>query len=361
MKITKNIKNLLIGLVILIIIGIFFFMRSKNASKYMVPEPSTVPSDYNSLYAIYNQRLLTCADTYNMSTKDATALSTYNTCLSSNVLFLTSNSCPAIISTTSGGVTSRTYTSYESCNADNAGKPADSIKYCSDAATWTSSNSDFTTQQTTIRNAYVDMISRAGLTAGTSTYPAQNIIEAARTADMRAASNKYLATLCPSFFRTQSNTAAGVYTTHNPTTYFSGYTTTATASSTYYLDDTNRLNALGGTTPGQSAAANLTAWAKNAGNTDNEMATASAAITGAVGSRWVDATTADGWNGSAVTNELGTTTCAIPNWVMALYFGPGTIVKPDGTNKIPITWRVDANTTRTCYYTPPSNGIVHKA
>ena len=329
----------------------------------MAPETATVPSDYSSLYAIYNQRLLTCADTYNMSAKDGPALNIYNTCLSSNVNFLTSNSCPATIVNTVGGVTTRPYTSHESCIANNPAS-GDSSRYCNDSTTWTSSNSAFTTQQTTIRNAYVDMISRAGLAAGTSTYPAQNIIEAARTADMRAASNKYLATLCPSFFRTQSNTAPsggtpGVYTTHNPTTYFSGYTTTGTASSTYYLDDAGRLNALGGTTPGQTAAANLTAWAKNAGNTDNELATATGAITGAVGNRWVNATTADGWNGSAVTNDL-TTACAIPNWVMALYFGPGTLAKPDGTNKIPITWRVDANTTKTCYYTPPSDGIVHK-
>lgn len=333
----------------------------------MAPETATVPSDYSSLYAIYNQRLLTCADTYNMSTKDATALTTYNTCLSSNVTFLTSNSCPATI--LNAGTTTRTYTSHESCTASNPAS-GDSSRACGTLATWAGSNTAFTNDQTKVRNAYVDMISRAGLAAGSNTFPVQSIIEKARTADMRATSNRYLSNLCPSFFRTQSNTAPvgdtpGTYTTHNPTDYFKNYSTTSTGG-TYYLDDTNRLNALGGN-DGTFAAGVLTGWAKNAGNTDNELAIPNAAIVaGLSGSRYdaaVSSTVPAGYYGSAVTNDLSTA-CYIPNWVMALYFGPGTIAKSDGTNivsgKIPITWRVDANTTKTCYYTPPSDGIVHK-
>ena len=364
MKLTKNIKNLLIGLVILIIIGIFFFMRRKNASTYMVPEDNNPGSDYSALYAIYNQRLLTCSDTYNMAADKAAALSTYNTCLSSNVLFLTSNSCPPAITTTVSGVTSRTYTTYESCTAGN-GSGA-SARYCSDLVTWKTSNIALTNDQTNIRNAYIDMISRAGKAAGSNTYPVQSIIEMARKADMRAASNKYLSNLCPSFFKTQSNTvpvggASPIYTTHNPTNYFKNYSTTSTGG-TYYLDDTNRLNSLGtvgGTQEGQIAAGILTEWAKNAGNTDNELSIPNAAISGFAGTTRYSIADGSGYFGTAVDSQNAT--CIIPNWVMALYFGPGTIAKtPTDNSKIPITWSDSANTTKTCYYTPPGDGIIHR-
>jgi len=353
MKITKNMKYMLVGLFIAVIIGIYFFTRRMSISTYKFPDAS-VDATLTTVYNKYNQLLLSCADTFNTGGTQAA----YNTCLSSNVIFFTSNACPAAI--VSNG--SRSVTTYAACNA--ADKPADRV--CGAASTWDGTIAAYTADETAIKNAYVDMLSRAEQTAGSATFPASGVITAARKADVRAATNRYLSNLCPSFYRTTSNNLAGTETSYDTTDYFRAYRTDSTGGS-YYLDDAVRLN--GSTdTLRQTAAQNLTAWAKNAGDSASELAQPANKISGFTGTSRYNATITStdtaGYNGSAVDN-LGNA-CYIPNWVMAHNFGPGTIIKGAGNlngtggNKLPITWADTANTTKTCYYTPPSDGVIHK-
>jgi hypothetical protein len=347
MKITKNMKYMLVGLFIAVIIGIYFFTRRKNISTYKFPDTSSL-GDLATVYNKYNQLLLSCADTYNIS-KDQAA---YNTCLTSNVTFFTSNACPAVITNAQGA---RTVTTFEAC-----GSLSSTDKVCGSLGMWYGSNVAYTADETAIKNAYVDMISRADTTAGSLTFPSAAVITAARKADVRAATNRYLSNLCPAFYRTtSSNTVTKVETGYDTTDYFRAYRTNDTTVN-YYLDDSGRLN---GSTDAlrQTAATNLIAWAKNAGNQTSELVLATGPIVAMAGSRWDSATA--GYNGSAVDNE--DQPCFIPNWVMAHNFGPGTLIKQGtllngtGANKLPITWAT-ASGTKTCYYTPPTSGVVHK-
>ena len=353
MKITKNMKYMLVGLFIAVIIGIYFFTRRKNISTYKFPDTSSL-GDLATVYNKYNQLLLSCADTYNIS-KDQAA---YNTCLTSNVTFFTSNACPAVITNAQGA---RTVTTFEAC-----GSLSSTDKVCGSLGMWYGSNVAYTADETAIKNAYVDMMSRADTTAGSLTFPSAAVITAARKADVRAATNRYLSNLCPAFYRTTSNNLAGAETSYDTTDYFKAYSTASNAGN-YYLDDTVRLN---GSTDAlrQTAATNLIAWAKNAGDSANELAQPANKISGFTGtSRYnaiITSTDSAGYNGSAFDN-LGNA-CYIPNWVMAHNFGPGTIIKGAGNlngtggNKLPITWADTANTTKTCYYTPPALGVIHK-
>jgi hypothetical protein len=231
---------------------------------------------------------------------------------------------------------------------------------------WYGSNVAYTADETAIKNAYVDMISRAEQTAGSATFPSAAVITAARKADVRAATNRYLSNLCPAFYRTTSNNLAGSETSYDTTDYFKAYSTSSNAGN-YYLDDALRLN--GSTdTLRQTAATNLTAWARNAGDSASELVLPGGPIVaGFPNTRYnanITSTDTAGYNGSAVDN-LGTA-CFIPNWVMAHNFGPGTIIKGagsldgNGANKLPITWAT-ASGTKTCYYTPPALGVIHKA
>ena len=348
MKITKNMKYMLVGLFIAVIIGIYFFTRRKNISTYKFPD-NTPPTSITTLYNKYNQLLLSCSDAFLISNDQAA----YNNCLTSNVNFFSSNACPAAI--TNGG--SRTVTNLTQCNALTS-----TDKVCPTATEWDGSNAAYTGDETAIKNAYVDMISRAGTAVTASiSFPASGVITAARKADVRAATNRYLSNLCPAFYRTtSSNTVTKVDTSYDTTDYFRAYRTNDT-SVNYYLDDAARLN---GSTDAlrQTAATNLTAWAKNAGDSASELALPNGPIVANFPNTRYNAITA-GYNGSAVDNEGQP--CSIPNWVMAHNFGPGTLIKQgtllngSGANKLPITWATSASATKTCYYTPPTSGVVH--
>jgi hypothetical protein len=201
-----------------------------------------------------------------------------------------------------------------------------------------------------IKSAYADMLQRAGtvqqvMTIGagatlvTLTYPSTALIQAARKADVRGPTRRYLARLCPSFYT--SNVGGNVV---DPTNTYKGFSTSVTTGSYYFSDTLDANSTTASSTPGKSAVDRLLLWAKYAGaNGDDVGNPPTAGYTSAS-----DLGTAAASIFSS--NYTGTT---IPNWVIAMNFGPGTTL----TTSVPITWTT-ATTTTTVTFTPPSSGII---
>ena len=211
------------------------------------------------------------------------------------------------------------------------------------------------------------MISRAGRTVlNSNIYPSTDAISAARKADVRGATRNYLARLCPSFYTSNTNTL----TNANPTTLFKGFRTygdgVSDASATGYYFTDSRLSATTSAAVGSvnyeglQAAKNMMAWTRYAGSGSGINDTGTQPVAGytqtGVTSIWNG--NYSGGSGSSNVYDTGLT-CNIPNWVMAMNFGPGTLVKT--TDRIPITWSTTTGgsvTTTTCYFTPPTDGII---
>ena len=157
----------------------------------------------------------------------------------------------------------------------------------------------FSNDQIAIQTAYMDLLARSD----TSTTPRLDVVEAALKADLTGATRRYLATVCPDYFKTPTN---------NPTSTYLTWTTTATApaASTYAF--------YAGAT-GKITAAMVNTWAAKAAQyTTNDITTGAEPFT-------VDApyvSTGSTYNAnSTISNPAGG---FYKNWEIAKDNGPGT-------------------------------------
>lgn len=366
LKLSKNMKYLLVGFVVLIIIGIYMYVRSKKTSTYLYPETDTNVSA-KTIYSYFDQKVTTCADTFqnaggtaSTATTDSIYL-TYQTCLSTNVSVFMSNICPAVNSTLTDEGKCRDPTVVAGSNVYRVCNLADG------STTWADVSSQLTSNLNTIKYSYTDIVSRAGRTVlNSNIYPSTEAIGYARKADVRGATRNYLARLCSSFYTSN----IGGSTSNNPTTLFKGFKTYGEGvadpgGNGYYFTD-SRLSATttttenGASAEGLKAVRNMMAWTKYAGSGSGVNDTGTPPVAGytqtGVTSIWNGNYTAG--TGFVATGDTGST-CNIPNWVIAMNFGPGTVLKT--TDKIPITWTTGTSpnqTTTTCLFTPPNDGVL---
>jgi hypothetical protein len=220
----KTVQRLLIALVILIVVG-FVVYRMYAKSTYTYPNPTKGSDGTNStLYDLLDRSINQCKA---LKTNDP-AFDEAG-CISSNVSFYTSNSCPAV------AIESGTAIDSGSCAA-SIGVGATgylAIRNCS-LTNWGTASGTLTTDLTAINDAYKDVYNYAGQTvtgsgAGqTFIVPASAVIDAAKRADVRAATRKYLAAVCGGNKFYNSNTMTSMKTTSTTVTPFLGYIASTT-------------------------------------------------------------------------------------------------------------------------------------
>lgn len=422
-------KKFIIGFIIAAIVLVFIILRIYRKSNYVYPETDST-ANTTAAYGLLTTNVGKCQDAYTLA--GSGGITVYNSCLTSNVNAFMSNICPAVISY---------ITDQSQCTATKSAT-ANVTRNCNlmDGMTaWSSVSLDLQTDLDNLKNFYVDVIRVAGTTvtstnAGNTgvdslTYPSTSLVQAARKADVRGPTRKYLARLCPAFYKTTVDSI-----TYNPDATFKAISTSST-SSAYYLSDKLDVNsaataataatgtpgqpgyvaAAAARKQGQDAVDNLVLWGKYAGSNGDDTTNApsngftsadgvttsiyssdyspTGTFTGSISGTTLTVSVAPaagrgtlavgqiikgtgvtagtkitafgtGTGGSGTYTVSPSQTVAstatlyvsseIPNWVIAMNFGPCTTITA-GT-QIPITWTTGAITT-TKIFTVPSGGI----
>lgn len=178
----------LIAGVIVLLLAVVLFVR-RRVSKYTLadlqaggsPPESTIYSNIVQCQVTYN--------TANISATDVTRpgfLATFEECVRSNVVFYMDTKCKWIdLDPTAQGVNGATQAEVEAYN-------------------------QYVTDTRAIETAYADMITKADAVA-TSTAPAAAVVEAARKADFTGATRRYLANVCPGYYKTSTGDLGDTY------------------------------------------------------------------------------------------------------------------------------------------------------
>jgi hypothetical protein len=350
----KTIHRLLIALVILVVVG-FVVYRMRTKSTYAYPGAAGTDygssSDAGSLYTLLDNNIRQCrAIKVNNDTFNA------DLCISSNISYFTSNSCPAVID------------SVTSANCAKSGTGYSAVRDCN-LTNWVTASSTLTTDLASINSAYTDLYLYAGQTVtgppgsvpATFAIPASAVIDAAKRADVRAATRKYLATTCGDnkFYLSNTLTGTDVYTKLDSSALYKAWTVVSSGGAapnnwelipagggagatyaSYYFQDTS----IAGGTAAYVGVQRFMKWYKkaadfNASGSEVEYTTLSPLQS--TGSEYLTA------------NSDG-----IPNWVIAQNIGPFTILATSTTAnlsavtkaKLPMTW-YDGTVTKTVAYT----------
>lgn len=263
-----------IALFILVLIAVIMYRRSTQ-SKYVYsdikqgqnpPESTTVANIINCQVA-YN--------TANVTATDATRpglLTTFNNCIRSNVGLYVDNKCPWI-------------------NSDPT---------ASNVAEYTALT-QYNNDQNAIQAAYVDLFTRSSDT----TSPTTEVVEAALKADLTGATRRYLATVCPAYFKTKGN---------DPTATYAAWTVvpSSSAAPTAYSFWANG---------GKITAAQVNTWATKAVRYTVDQTTYETTT----GTPY--AATGSTWNANTTTVDPNATVAGTlyQNWELARDNGPGTV------------------------------------
>lgn len=274
MKLPGNMKMYAgIALFVIVVIVVMVYRRYTQ-SKYVYSEikQEQTPIASSTVSAIINCQI--AYNTSNLTATDATRpgfLRTFNECVRSAVGLYVDTKCPWI-------------------NSDPT-----SVNVAEYSAL-TQYNND----QNAIQAAYVDLFTRSSDT----TSPTTEVVEAALKADLTGATRRYLATVCPSYFKT-----AG----YDPTATYTAWTvqTGATAPTAYSFWASG----------GKITAAQVNTWATKAVRYTVDQTTFET-TTGAP-----YAATGSTWNTNTTTVDPNATTAGTfyQNWELARDNGPGTI------------------------------------
>lgn len=326
----KEIRWLLIALVALIVIG-FVVWRLRSKSNYVYPGQTGLTGTASSLYEGLDSNVYKCQDAFSLSNDNTT----YQNCLNSNVYWFTSNICPAVDSTVTTAALCTSKYPIGNCNLTSLAGTG-GVAWFPTTTAGTVSNVLQNDVQT-VTNAYTDFVNRAGQTVSGTTFPNIDVVSAARRADLKGATRKYLSNLCAGFYNSNTLTSSGTYQPNDPSSIFRGWNTNGTG--TYSFSDASRLNAT------------VTQHVSNV----NTYGTWAARLP-AAGTNEIDVTTVTCASGSGCTASAATVgNVTIPKWVVAQNFGPGTILT--GGTQIPLTWNNGTDVV-TVTYTVPSNGTI---
>ena len=217
----KTVQRLLIALVILIVVGfVVYRMYAKSTYAYPGSDGTDHLGAGTALYTKLDDAIKVCQ----AIKQNGGSQANYDTCVSSNVSFYTSNSCPAVVD----GVTSTNCATTMAAYNGTYGPSANCVLF-----SWTTAATQLTTDLDTINTAYNDIYNSLSIITGIPANPTtKDVVDAAKRADVRAATRKYLATVCGGNKFYRSNTMTSMQTTSTTTTLFLGYYTAASTSLT---------------------------------------------------------------------------------------------------------------------------------
>jgi hypothetical protein len=268
-----------ITLFVIIVVAVILYRRyTQSTYTYSDIKAGQTPPETTTVANII--RCQVAYNTSNVTATDATRpgfLSTFNTCVRSNVGLYVDSKCQWINS----DPTAANATEYSALNRYN-------------------------TDQNSIQLAYIELIANSSDT----TSPALEVVEAALKADLTGATRRYLATVCPSYFKTPGG---------DPTTTYTGWSVVPSSSPaptaySFWVSG------------GKITAAQVNTWATKAVRYTVDQ-TINTGTTGDITTGAPYVATGSTWNTDTTTVDPDATPTGTfyKNWEFARDNGPGTI------------------------------------